>query len=205
MSRAELRWDRTEAVGADAQGPWVGDPRIGRARGTPTHRVAVDPHAPVDEPGAVGQAAQAAADVAVPLSLRERPVRGQPLSEGGTHRAATEDACSRDVRPCALRARPSPGPGDPGLHDPTPHVLLSRQGLGTRVCSLSCAPRHSRHPSSLPTRLQPGVPRPSPALATTWSRGVGRAGLPPGGERTSGGHPASLASAGACPTSRPLG
>lgn len=95
MSRAELGWDWTEAVSADAQGPWVGDPRVGRARGTPTHRVAVDPHPPVDEPGAVGQAAQAAADVAVPLSLREQPVRGQLLSGGRTHRAATEDACSR--------------------------------------------------------------------------------------------------------------
>lgn len=45
--------------------------------------MAVDPHAAVDDPGAVGQAAQATEDVAVPLSLQReaRLSRAQLLAE----------------------------------------------------------------------------------------------------------------------------
>lgn len=56
-----------------------GEAGVGEA---PTHRVAIDPHAVVDGPGAVGHVAQATEDVTVPLPLWREPC-GRHLRQQG--------------------------------------------------------------------------------------------------------------------------
>lgn len=142
----------------------------------PTHRVAIDPHPMVDGPGAVGQLAQAAEDVAVPLSLWREP--------------------------CALRAhgRHETAGGGPGpcRHQPPPQARTEAAGKpaprgGNHVvppCLQVPLPWNREKPGSLGTMahmrtLQTGTGSTKALSVATGARGAPTSNKPPAGQ-----HPA---------------